>query len=227
MTLIDRAIYKFFKAERTYSQAGEDRLLSFLFNSFGKSRIRYLDIGTNHPLMGNNTYLFYRAGGHGVCVEPNPGLCAMIRKSRPRDVCLNVGLGTDAERLADFFVMSSHVLSTFSKQEAEDLDTEGKYKIKEVLKIPVKNINSIVNENFEGPIDLVSIDVEGWNEQIVESIDFDLWRPFCFCVETITFSETHTGKKLDAITEKFSANGYSVYADTHINTIFLNNGIVK
>ena len=227
MKLIDQVIFKFFKTERTYSQAGEDRLLNFLFNSYGKAHINYLDIGTNHPLMGNNTYLFYRNGGQGVCVEPNPQLCAQIKKRRRRDTCLNIGLGTDGDRVADFYVMSSHVLSTFSREEALELDSAGKYKITEVLKIPLKNINSIVKENFSSPIDLVSIDVEGWNQEIVESIDFNSWRPFCFCVETITFSETHEGKKLNDIIDRFKSNGYEVYADTHLNTIFVNRGPVR
>lgn len=222
MSLVDRAIYKFFKAERTYSQAGEDRLLSFLFNSYGKKKITYLDVGTNHPKMGNNTYLFYRNGSSGVCVEPNPTLCELIRKTRPRDQCLNIGLSDGEDGVADFYSMSANVLSTFSKEEALELDAGGKYKIDQVLSIPVRNINSVIRENFDKPIDLVSIDVEGWNEEIVRSFDFSLQRPFCFCIETLTFSETNSGKKLSGIIEVMQSNSYSVFADTHVNTIFLN-----
>ncbi|MBP9663349.1 MAG: FkbM family methyltransferase [Pyrinomonadaceae bacterium] len=227
MRLIDRAIYKFFKAERTYSQAGEDRLLSFLFNSFDKSKISYLDIGTNHPFMGNNTYLFYRNGGSGVCVEPNSELSKLIRKLRPRDTCLNIGVGERENDVVDFYLMSSHGLSTFSKEDAEELDAAGKYKIKDVQKIPVRTVNSIIEENFDVPIDLVSIDVEGWNEEIVRSFDFSKNRPFCFCVETITFSEDHTERKLTDIFDVFAKNDYSVYADTHLNTIFLRNDSMR
>lgn len=226
MSLIDRAIFKFFKAERTYSQAGEDKLLSFLFNSYGKEKIRYLDVGTNHPKMGNNTYLFYRKGSRGVCVEPNPELCRLIRKQRPHDKCLNIGLSDGGESVAEFYSMSSNVLSTFSKEEALELEAGGKYKIDQVLRIPVRNINAVIRENFDDPIDLVSIDVEGWNEEIVRSFDFSLQRPFCFCIETLTFSETNSGKKLSGIIDVMLSNSYSVFADTHLNTIFLNNDIV-
>ena len=221
MSIIDRAIYKFFKAERTYSQAGEDRILSFLMNAYGKTKISYLDIGTNHPKMGNNTYLFYRNGGQGVCVEPNPELCREIEKQRPRDKCLNIGMGIDDRTAADFYLMSPNVLSTFSKEEAEELDAGGKYKIEKVLKIQLRNINAIIRENFQKPIDLVSIDVEGWNEEIVRSFDFTAARPFCFCVESITFSEDHSGKKLTGIFETFEKNNYRIFADTHLNTIFV------
>lgn len=221
MNLIDRLLYKIFNVERTYSQCGEDKIMSLMFNSFGKERISYLDIGTNDPVRGNNTYLFYTRGGNGVCVEPNPGLSELIKKTRPRDKCLKIGLGVTEDSDASFYVMSAPTLSTFSEQDALVLDAAGKYTIKEVLKVPVKNINSIIQENFAEPIDLVSIDVEGWNEEIVRSFDFTKYRPFCFCVETITFSETGNGKKLGGILEVFLENEYSVYADTHINTIFI------
>jgi FkbM family methyltransferase len=215
----DRLLYKFLKFERTYSQCGEDKILSFLFRSHGKSKISYLDIGTNHPLMSNNTYTFYRQGSSGVCIEPNPHLCELIKKKRPRDTCFNIGLGTE-ETTADFYLMSAHTLSTFSKEDALSLDAEGKYKIKEILKIPVRTINSLLAENFEEPVDLVSIDVEGWNKKIVESIDFSQHRPFCFCVETVEFSESHP-RKLYSISEVFNRNDYSVYADTFLNTVFV------
>ena len=47
------------KAQPDFSQAGEDRLVSYLFNSLRIPKPTYLDIGTNHPIIGNNTYYFY------------------------------------------------------------------------------------------------------------------------------------------------------------------------
>ena len=225
MGFTDKLLYKFLKIERTYSQTGEDKILKHLFNCYNKSKISYLDIGTNYPVIHNNTYLFYRMGGSGVCVEPNPEFAEMIGKVRSRDKCLNVGLGTIDGEVGDFYCMTAHTLNTFSKEVAEALNAEGKYKIKDVKKIPLRNINSIIKENFDAAIDLVSIDVEGWNEKIVESFDFSQIRPFCFCVETTTFSETNNEEKLTEIFDVFGKNDYRVYADTHINTIFLDNKI--
>jgi hypothetical protein len=72
MNLTDKLLFKFLKIERSYSQAGEDKILRLMFQSFEKRNITYLDIGTNDPVSINNTYLFYLNGGGGVCVEPNP-----------------------------------------------------------------------------------------------------------------------------------------------------------
>jgi FkbM family methyltransferase len=227
MSLIDKTLFKVLKIERTFSQMGEDKILSYLFSSIGKREISYLDIGTNHPQIHNNTYLFYQRGGKGVCVEPNPALFNLIKSSRPRDKSLNVGLGVEDDAIADFYVMSPHTLSTFSRNEALALDAGGNHKIRSVLRIPLRTINSIIKENFETTIDLVSIDVEGWNEEIAASFDFSKNRPLCFCVETITFSENDVGRKLGKIFEIFEENDYSVYADTHINTIFIDRRSIK
>ena len=226
MSFFDRVLFKLFRFTPTFSQAGEDKILQHLFFSRKLDKITYLDIGTNHPTIGSNTYLFYREGGSGVCVEPNPALCALIRSKRPRDLCINAGVSMGEEGIADFYSMNIHTLSTFSKDEAETLDRTTEYKIKEVLKTPLKNINNIIRDNFKTPIHLVSIDVEGWNEQIVESLDFSANRPLCFCVETITFSLENKGVKLQGIFDKFRDNDYSVYAETHLNTIFIDNRAV-
>ncbi|MBK7708124.1 MAG: FkbM family methyltransferase [Acidobacteria bacterium] len=142
-------------------------------------------------MINNNTYYFYRNGGSGVCVEPDPSLARLIRKVRPLDTCLNIGISVKDDDCADFYSMSSHTLSTFSEIDAINLEKGGKYRIEKILTLPVRNINSIIKENFDRPIDLVSIDVEGWNYEIIKSFDFSSTRPFCFCAETITFSENN------------------------------------
>jgi FkbM family methyltransferase len=223
LRLSDRLLFKLFGVERSYSQCGEDKILDHLFRAFDKSKIRYLDIGTNDPIVINNTYLFYRDGAVGVCVEPNPVLYKKIKEKRPRDTCLNLGIGEQDGEAADFYLMSSHTLNTFSKEEAQDLHKGGVYTIVGVIQVPLRSINSIVEEHFDIAPDLVSIDVEGWNEKIVRTFDFNRCRPFCFCVETLTFSDCFTGQRLTGIFEFFEANNYSLYADTHINSIFIDN----
>ncbi len=220
--IIDKVLFRLFGIKPSFSQMGEDRIIRHLFNWFNKKNISYLDIGANDPSNGNNTYYFYREGGRGVCVEPNPALCKRIKKVRPKDICINAGIGNGEEIVADFYSMNIHSLSTFSKIDAQQLQETGKYKINEVLKIPLKNINSIIEGHFQNGIDLISIDVEGWNEQIIESFDFTRCRPFCFCIETLSFALEGEAQKMQKIFNIMEKNEYKVYADTYLNTIFLN-----
>lgn len=134
MKLIDKVIYKFLGAGITYSQSGEDSIMDHFFRNKNIHHVSYLDIGTNHPVHCSNTYLFYRNGGKGVCVEPNPSLCNIIRSKRSKDICLNVGIASKAETELDFYIMEPDTLSTFSKADAEELAKENDYTIREIKK---------------------------------------------------------------------------------------------
>jgi len=63
--LIKKIIFTFIKTPvvtitnyNSNSQAGEDRIVDYLFSSMGIDEITYIDIGANDPIYGNNTYLF-------------------------------------------------------------------------------------------------------------------------------------------------------------------------
>lgn len=224
MKLLEKAIYKLFKCWPTYSQCGEDRIMHHLLWCLNKHHVTYLDIGTNHPKAANNTYLFYLHGGSGVCIEPNPMLCKKIKKQRSKDVCLNVGIGIENSEKLDFYIIDPDTLSTFSKEDAYELQSSGKYRIRQTLKIPVINFNKLLSDNFSTPPDIVSIDVEDLNEEIVKTINFEM-RPLIFCVETLIFDHKNSNKKISSIKEHFLNNNYAVYADTFINTIFVDKNV--
>jgi FkbM family methyltransferase len=205
---------------RSYSQAGEDRILSYLFYQMGLTLPTYLDIGANLPRENNNTYLFYEKGLSGVCVEADPSLFGDLLRARKRDKVLNIGITFDERREADFYIFSVPGLNTLSKEEAEFREKNGSHKIEKVIKIPLKTINEVIEENFDKPPDLISIDIEGLDLDVLKSLDFEKYRPTAICVETITYSENRTERKMTEILDFLISKGYFVYGDTHINTIF-------
>lgn len=221
MTFKDKLIYKLFGAKLSYSQCGEDIIIDHILQSYNINKVSYLDIGTNHPKKANNTYKFYEQGHRGVCIEPNPYLVKLIKKTRPYDSCINVGVSTSENTASDFYLMNPNTLSTFSKNDAEELNKKANYSIEEIIKIDLLNINTIISENFKTCPTLISIDVEGLNEEIVLSFDFTKHRPKIFCLETITFSDTNNGKRLSTIINYLKENNYQHYADTNINSIFI------
>ena len=207
--------------KNSYSQAGEDRILTYLFNSLGIKNPSYLDIGANYPISDNNTYIFYETGSTGVCVEADPSLFDELSKVRKNDKCLNIGVTFDDRKEADFYVFPLAGLNTLSKEEAEYREKHGSYKVERVIKIPLKTINEVIKENFNETPDLISIDIEGIDLEVLKSLDFDKYRPTAICVETITYSENRTERKITEIADFVTSKGYFVYADTHINTIFV------
>jgi len=113
----------------SYSQAGEDAVLRFLFNDKGIRKISYLEIGTNIPDIDNNTYLFYKEGSRGVCVEADKTLIPAIKKIRPEDKVLNIGVSVSEHDEADFYIFDIRGINTFDKDEAEKREKFGTIKL--------------------------------------------------------------------------------------------------
>jgi FkbM family methyltransferase len=225
--LIDKARqFKFnHAAKKSYSQCGEDIIVDFLFEGLGIKKPTYADIGTHHPSFINNTYLFYKRGSRGLCVEPDPILFNDIKKHRKRDVCLNIGVGDITQKSAEYYVMTSKTMSTFSRDEVEMYQKSNRYgsqKIEKVINVPLISINEIASKYPEYFCDFVSLDTEGLDLKIIKSFDFSKFRPKVWCVETIARGENRGGVAKDnEIIEIMKDNGYFIYADTYINNIFV------
>jgi FkbM family methyltransferase len=206
----------------SYSQAGEDSVISFLFSDKKESTPTYLDLGTNLPNTGNNTYLFYLAGSKGVCVEADPALIEVIKKVRPNDKVLNFGVSTVDNQELEFYVFDTPAINTFDREEALKREKSGVYSILRKDRILTKTINTLILENFDRYPDFLSIDIEGLDLDVLKSLDYTKYPIPVICVETCIYSENHIRPKDKSLEEFMTSIGYFVYADTYINTIFVN-----
>jgi hypothetical protein len=96
----------------SYAQTGEDVIIASLFEYLQVARPTYLDIGAFLPIFSNNTYLFYSKGSRGVLVEPNVALIPELRKRRPGDTVLDIGVGVTGDDSADYYQRSGKGLET-------------------------------------------------------------------------------------------------------------------
>jgi len=205
----------------SYSQAGEDVVVDFLLRGVGLLKPSYLELGVFYPDVASNTYKFYLRGARGVLVEADRTQLKRIIDLRPEDKVLNVGVGKDNGH-ADFYVFNIGGLNTFSKAEAEQRTLNKKYWVTEIIEVPIKNINDIISENFDKYPDFLSIDIEGYDLEVLKTLDYSNYPIPIICAETCTFSENHIKSKDNSIAEFLSTKGYFIYADTYINTIFVN-----
>jgi FkbM family methyltransferase len=219
MTPLLRLLLRYLKL--SFSQCGEDLIVAHLMEALQISKPTYLDIGAHHPSRLNNTYLFYLKGSRGVCVEPDPELFAELRAKRRRDTCLKMGIGFDHRENADFYIMSSNTLSTFSKEEAQRYESYGQQRVLRVINTSLESINAVIKQYFKKAPHFISLDTEGLDFQILKSLDFTQYRPEVFCVETLTYTENKTEQKVTAIVDYMAQHSYMAIADTYINTIFV------
>ncbi|OHA58692.1 MAG: hypothetical protein A2571_01405 [Candidatus Vogelbacteria bacterium RIFOXYD1_FULL_44_32] len=208
----------------SYSQCGEDLIIEAALATRGIRRPTYLDIGSNYPVRDNNTFLFYTQGNHGVCVEPDPKLCLLTKKIRKNDICLNLGVAPVPSPATNFYVMKSKSLSTFRQDEADRYIKDQKYgsqSISEIIKIPLATINELLIKYFPTGLDLLSLDTEGYDEEIISSLNFKIYRPKVICIETLRYNAAGHLEKQANIIEKLRHQGYTLFGDTYINSIFL------
>ncbi len=149
-------------------------------------------------------------------VEPNKILCEEIRNKRPRDICLNSGVGrTEGE--ADFFSFGRNTRNTFSRKEAEAWEKLSGDKAK-IIKQRVISLNSIINDHCTDLTpDFISIDTEGFEYEILRGFNWKI-RPKVFCLETASSSGKTMNNDLHSLMIK---NDYVLCAKTIVNSIYI------
>lgn len=221
--MIWRRVGKNNEYKKSYSQCGEDLIIDFVLNAIKIDLPKYIDIGANHPQKISNTYYFYEKGSSGVVVEPNSQLLDHWKKIRPRDTRLGCGVGSRKSNSKTFYVMDPDTLSSFSKNEAERLMREGAGRLVNTAEIPMIGVNELLDKYGGDKLDLLSLDTEGHDELILGAIDWQHYRPKIICVESIIYSKNNGAAKNARVINLVKKAGYQVWADTFINTIFVNN----
>jgi FkbM family methyltransferase len=206
----------------SYSQCGEDLIVEFLLSWLGIAEVTYLDLGANDPIRFNNTYRLYTLGHRGVLVEADNELFDSLRRTRPLDTCVNSAVGVTNDVEVAFYKMTADTLSTTKGATAEMYEQHSGHRVATHFKVPNIHINDLLKEYFgESCPTFVSLDVEGLDLDLLESWDFSRYAPPVLCVETLTYAQDRSSKKIEEIFILMEKKGYIRYADTFINSIFV------
>ena len=218
-------VAKGWRAQKSYSQCGEDLMIRFLFDIIGVDRPSYIDLGAHHPSYLSNTRKLYSEGCRGINVEANPALMARFLRHRSGDLNLNVGIVTEHRdgQWVDFHVMNDPAMSTFSAEEAQRLEAETSMRVVKRIPVAVRGLSSLIEEYCGGVFpDLLSVDIEGTDALVLPVLartELER-RPKVVCIETLSYSESGTASKRVDLIDGIVRTGYEMYADTYINTIF-------
>lgn len=163
---------------QSHSQHGQDR---FVYERFFKSESSgiFVDIGAYDGVTFSNTLLFEELGWRGLCIEPLPGAFEKLKAER-KATCLNcaisdsAGTGTflEVDMPSGFEKMYSGLKANFDERHRKTIAQWGK-NAKE-LKVPIRRLVDILDENSIRRVDYMSIDTEGSEWKILRS--FDLHR---------------------------------------------------
>ncbi len=168
-------------ARTSFAQEGEDLILARIFR--GQRDGIYVDVGAHHPRRFSNTELLYRSGWRGVNIDAAPGSMEPFRRLRPRDINLEMGVAATAEE-RDFYVFDEPALNTFDEARAKSI-AKPPYRIVKVVKVRCAPLSTILRENKLERIDLLTIDAEGYDFEILKTLDWDVSQPKVVLTEAL------------------------------------------
>ena len=203
----------------SYSANHEDVLLNRLFGT--KQVGFYVDVGAAHPMFENDTKALYDRGWFGINIEPNKSFFDILAAERPRDTNLNIAI-SDLAGESHFYEVQGTGLSTCDPEEAARARAKGFDVIEHIVK--TCTLRDLLDAANSPAIDLLKIDVEGFEPNVIRSNDWSRFRPNVILVEA-TFPETPV-RRPDVAGPLLENAGYRrVYFDG-LNDYYLENSFV-
>ncbi len=170
--------YKYFINKKTYSQFGEDLVITKFFGNFiGK----YVDIGCYHPVKYSNTALLHKKNWIGTNIDFSQTSIQLFNSCRKKDINIKACLSDKKETVTLYLDSKLSPLNSVNKENIE------KFKIKKFTKVEVETniFSELVKENF----DFLNIDCEGSDYKIIKSIDLKKYTPKLICIEVNSENE--------------------------------------
>jgi len=170
------------------SQIGQDKFIDEFFEK--KEGLTFLDIGAHDGVSISNTFFLERERNwNGICIEAQPSEFEKLKSNR-KCICVNVAV-SNYNGETDFIYVEGYanMLSGIS----DDYNLSHKHRIENevrayggainTIKVPVKTLQSILDDHNTQNIDFCSIDTEGSEFNIIKSIDFDKTEIKVFIIE--------------------------------------------
>ncbi len=198
----------------SYSLNAVDLIIDYIFKN--KNKGTYVDVGAQHPISNNNTYLLFKRGWKGINIDLDRKNIDLFKLSRPNDINLNYAVSNIKGEAELYFYHETSPINTLSKEVHE----YQKANIREIKKIQTFTLNYILEKiNFNEEIDYMNIDVEGYEEKVLGGFDIKRYRPNVISVEYLDLKMKKLEFKNNNILNLLNSNIYKYFVDNNYHFV--------
>ena len=191
-----------------FGQFYDDVLLWHIFQrlSYDLQHVRYLEIGTNDPILSNNSYFFYAHGASGCLIDPLPLSERFCKIMRPRDQFIRAAVSSVSGSDVTFFLSPGTQVSSLHREFA------GEHHLETI--VPKLGINELIASLNFMP-DLVLVDAEGEDERILRALNYTKYHPI------VIEAEMDKMEHGDDFQDFMRINGYTLLTQLGGNFFFI------
>lgn len=155
----------------------------------------FVEAGAYDGFRQSNTYYLARfRGWRGVLVEPIPHLADECRVRRPESQVFQCALGAPESSGESLLLRYAGLMSSVYGSFKGELDEEQRSKQGQILQgipiqettfsVPMRTLTEVLDESHTPPeFDLLSLDVEGYELEVLHGLDLEKYRPKTLCIE--------------------------------------------
>ncbi len=154
----------------------------------------FIEAGANNGLRQSNTLYFEKyLGWRGLLVEAIPALADACRKNRPKCIVENFALVSDHYTAPtiemDYLNLMSQVKGCLTTPETaarhleKGLESMRKGDTRYTITVPTITLSQILDNHRISHIDLFSLDVEGYEAEVLQGLNFNRHRPTWLLLE--------------------------------------------
>jgi FkbM family methyltransferase len=166
-----------------YSQHGEDALLDLIFKD--QKDGFFVEVGCIDGKCFSNTLTFEERGWKGMCVEAHAGYIELLKRNRPNSIICHCAAG-EADEDAIFYANARGSLSTLDKTKEENFQQNyGSYFSGfEEQNVRKARLSSLLDKYQISEIDILSLDIEGYEVEALKGLDILRHRPKVLVIES-------------------------------------------
>lgn len=141
----------------------------------------FVDVGAHDGLTINNTLYFEKYNNwRGINIEPIKKVYEKLEENRPNSININCAI-CNYEGETDFYCnsgyteMISGIKECFDNRHKSRLERENMERgsTTEIIRVPTRRLESILEENNVTHINYLSVDVEGAEFEVIKSLNYE------------------------------------------------------